>query len=117
MADSQNGRLALAAGGLAAFFASACCLGPLILVTLGLIGAWISNLTVLDPYRSAFIGVALISLVFAYRRIFRAKETCTSGQVCARPQVNKAYKILFGVVAALHLHLNQHMRTLVGQVG
>jgi mercuric ion transport protein len=38
-------------GGLAAILASTCCLGPLVLVALGLSGAWIGNLTRLEPYR------------------------------------------------------------------
>ena len=49
MSEPQNGRGALFAGGLAAILASACCLGPLVLVTLGFSGAWIGNLTVLEP--------------------------------------------------------------------
>ena len=52
MSEPKSGRGALAAGGLAAILASACCLGPLILVLLGFSGAWIANLAVLEPYRS-----------------------------------------------------------------
>jgi len=48
---------ALFVGGLAAILASTCCLGPLVLVALGLSGAWIGNLTLLEPYRPLFIGV------------------------------------------------------------
>lgn len=51
MSEPQNGRGALFAGGLAAILASTCCLGPLVLVALGFSGAWIGNLTVLEPYR------------------------------------------------------------------
>ncbi len=39
MSEPKSGRGALAAGGLAAILASACCLGPLILVLLGFSGA------------------------------------------------------------------------------
>ncbi len=49
MSEPRSGRAALVTGGLAAVVASACCLGPLILVTLGISGAWISNLAVLEP--------------------------------------------------------------------
>ncbi len=52
------------AGGLAAITASTCCLGPLVLVALGFSGAWIGNLTVLEPYRPLFIGAALVALFF-----------------------------------------------------
>ncbi len=65
MSEPQNGRGALFTGGLAAILASACCLGPLVLIALGFSGAWIGNLTVLEPYRPIFIGVALVALFFA----------------------------------------------------
>ena len=54
---------------LAALLASACFLGPLVLVTLGVSGAWIGNLKMLEPYRPLFPGAALIAMFFAYRRI------------------------------------------------
>ena len=103
MLQQQNGRGALVAGGLAAILASTCCLGPLVLIALGFSGAWIGNLTVLEPYRPIFIGVALVALFFAYRRIFRPAAACKPGEVCAVPQVNTAYKALFGIVSALVL--------------
>lgn len=96
-------RSALAFGGLAALLASTCCLGPLVLVALGFSGAWIGNLTVLDPYRPIFIGAALVALFFAWRRIFRRSPACEPGEVCAIPQVRTTYKIIFWVVAALTL--------------
>src|SRR5258707_15491041 len=96
-----DGRTALVTGGLAAILASTCCLGPLVLVTVGFSGAWIGNLTVLEPYRPIFIGVALVALFFAYRRIFRPVQACPPGEVCAIPQVRTTYKTLFWVVAVL----------------
>jgi mercuric ion transport protein len=93
----------LLVGGLAAILASTCCLGPLILVTLGFSGAWIGNLTALEPYRPLFIGVALIALFFAHRRIYRPAKDCAPGELCAVPQVRTAYMIIFWVVVALVL--------------
>lgn len=103
MSEPKNGRGALAAGGLAAILASTCCLGPLVLVALGFSGAWIGNLTVLEPYRPFFIGAALVALFFAWRNIFRPAHVCKSGDVCAVPQVRTAYKLIFWIVAALVL--------------
>lgn len=98
---ARSGRGALLTGGLAAILASTCCLGPLVLITLGVSGAWISNLTLLEPYRPIFIGAAVVALFFAYRRIWRAPAGCEPGQVCALPQVNRSYKALFWIVVAL----------------
>lgn len=103
MAEPQNGRGALFTGGLAAILASTCCLGPLVLITLGFSGAWIGNLTALEPYSPVFIGVALVAMFFAWRRIFRPAQACKPGDVCAIPKIRAIYKFLFWVVAALVL--------------
>lgn len=101
MTPSKPGRVPLAAGGLAAILASTCCLGPLLLVTLGFSGAWIGNLTVLEPYRPLFIGVALVALFFAWRRLFRPARACEPGELCATPRVRSLYKLIFWIVVAL----------------
>ena len=98
---TEGGGGALLAGGSAAILASTCCLGPLVLITIGVSGAWISNLTVLEPYQPIFVGVAVIALLLAWRRIWRPAAACEPGQVCAIPRVNRAYKLLFWAVVAL----------------
>lgn len=103
MEKVRDGRGALAAGGVAAILASACCLGPLVLLSVGFSGAWIANLTALEPYRPVFIGLALLALVLAGRRIFRPAEDCRPGEVCAVPQARTTYKLIFWAVAALVL--------------
>ncbi|HEY3047047.1 MAG TPA: mercuric ion transporter MerT [Polaromonas sp.] len=99
----KGGRGALFAGGVAAMLASACCLGPLLLIALGVSGAWIGNLRALEPYRPFFIAVALAALFFAWRQLWRPVTACSPGEVCAEPEVNRAYKLLFGLVAVLVL--------------
>jgi mercuric ion transport protein len=42
---------------LAAIIGSLCCVAPLVLLTLGISGAWIGQLTALEPYRPIFIGI------------------------------------------------------------
>ena len=101
MARDPQGRIALAAGGLAAILASTCCLGPLVLLLAGFSGAWIGNLTTLEPFRPIFIGAAIAALVLAYRRMFRPASACKPGEVCAVPQVRASYRLLFGTVAGL----------------
>ena len=99
----RTGSGALFVGGLAAVLASTCCLGPLLLVALGLSGAWIGNLTRLEPYRPFFIAAALVALFFAGRRIFRPAQACGPGEVCAVPRTRQIYKLVFGIVSALVL--------------
>lgn len=101
MTTPGNGKTPLAVGAIAALLASACCLGPLMLVTIGISGAWIANLTALEPYRFWFIGAALLAMLLAWRRIFRPAGSCEPEQICVAPTVRNGYRILFWVVAAL----------------
>ena len=101
MPESTQGRTALMTGGLAALLASSCCLGPLVLVTLGFSGAWIGSLRALEPYRPWFLAAALIALFLAHRRIFRPTSNCQPGEVCALPVVQRTYQWLFWIVTAL----------------
>ena len=55
------------------------------------------------PYRPLFLGAALVAMYFAWRRIFRPAQDCQPGEVCAVPQVHRAYRIVFWIVAALVL--------------
>src|SRR5260370_16605515 len=77
--SDRSGSGALFVGGLAAIVASTCCLGPLVLVALGLSRAWIGNLTLVEPYRPFFIAGTLVALFFAGRRIFRPAQACQPG--------------------------------------
>ena len=99
----RTGSGTLFVGGLAAILASTCCVGPLVLVAVGVSGAWIGNLTRLEPYRPFFIAGALVALFFAGRQIFRPAQACEPGEVCAVPRTRRVYKIIFGVVSVLVL--------------
>lgn len=69
MLTNPKGNSSLVTGVVAAILASACCLIPFILLSIGLSGAWLSSLSALDPFRPLFIGIALIALYFAYRNM------------------------------------------------
>lgn len=88
-------------GGIAAVFASACCLGPLALLLLGFSGVWIGNLTALEPYRPYFIGLAILALLIAYRRIWQRVADCQPGLACAQPRARRGYQWLSGLVVLL----------------
>lgn len=84
----------------AAIAASVCCVVPLILLTLGISGAWVSNLAALEPYRPIFISISLSLLGLAFYRVYSKSiksidNKCTTGNICAKPQANKITKIIF----------------------
>lgn len=80
-----------AAGGLiGAVLASTCCVAPLALLTLGVSGAWVGNLTALEPYKSYFAVVALVFIGLGFWQVyFRQKPACAEGSLCARPHSSR----------------------------
>jgi mercuric ion transport protein len=91
----------LAAGVLAAIGASLCCVVPLVLLALGIGGAWIANLTALEPYRPIFIGLTLLFLGLAFRNLYVIAPVCAPGTACADPKVLARQRTVFWVVVVL----------------
>lgn len=85
----------------AAVGASICCVGPFVLLMLGVGGAWISNLTALEPYRPIFIGVTLVFLVLAFRKLYLVPEVCEPDKPCANPVTRRNQRIVFWVVTVI----------------
>src|SRR5258708_550323 len=102
---TRSGNGFLVAGILAALGASACCLGHIVLLALGVSGAWISSLTALEPYRPFFIGLTLLFLAFAFYRLYLAPRACTPESACANPRTLSRRRLVFWIVAVLVLVL------------
>ena len=86
VSTQRNGWLA-AGGVVGAILASACCVIPLLLVMLGVSGAWKGNLTALEPYKPyiAIVTMGLIGVGF-WRVYFQPQAACVDGSYCARPE-------------------------------
>lgn len=84
--DHDHGGWIAAGGLLGAIAASSCCILPLVLFSLGISGAWIGNLTAMEPYRPVFITVTLGFLGYGYYLVYwRPRRACADGNACARP--------------------------------
>src|SRR5438874_3671798 len=77
-----SSKLSMMAGVLAAIGASVCCVGPLVLLGLGVSGAWIGNLVAVEPFRPIFIAVTLLFFVLAYRKLYRRAAVCATDAPC-----------------------------------
>lgn len=97
-------RLAAAGGILAALGAASCCVVPFALFTLGISGAWIGNLTALEPYQPVFATIAAACLGYGFYLVYRKpKVACADGSYCASPSSSRLAKI--GLWTALVLVL------------
>jgi mercuric ion transport protein len=104
--DNGSSAPALTLAGIAALLASTCCVLPLVFALVGISGAWIVHMRVLEPYSPALIVLALVSLGLAGWRLYRplpaALGTCTV-DVDACRQANGAARRWFWLVAVLTL--------------
>ena len=102
---SQSGQRTLLAAVLASIGASLCCVGPLVLLSLGIGGSWISTLTALEPLRPVFIVITLVFIFLAFRKLYLLPATCDPNAPCASPQTRRNQRILFWVFSGLILAL------------
>jgi mercuric ion transport protein len=95
-ADSSARKAGLASLGgiLAALGAASCCVVPFALFTLGISGAWISNLTALEPYQPVFAAVTVGFLGYGFYLVYRKpRVACAEDAYCAKPSSGRFAKI------------------------
>jgi len=89
---------------LGGILASSCCILPLVLVSLGAGGAWLSSLTALSAYQPFFLGMAAIGVGTSIWRARSANRSfCAVDGQCARP-INRRVNLIglwFGGVLAV----------------
>ena len=90
---------------LAAVGASACCVGPFLLLSLGIGGAWISTLTAMEPVRPFFIVMTLIFIVLGYRKLYLTSDRCAVGEICSTSDNPRRQRLLFWLGSAFILIL------------
>jgi mercuric ion transport protein len=96
----QTASKQLWASALAAIVGSLCCVAPLVLLTFGISGAWISRLTALEPYRPISIGVMMVFMGLAFRQLYIVPARCAPGEACANPGLQRRQRQIFWVVVA-----------------
>lgn len=97
----QN-RSSLLMGVLAAIGATSCCAGPLVLLMLGVSGAWIGNLSALEPYRPIFILISMGFLGYVFYQLYIRPPVCEIGS-CEADSLkrNRRWFWLISVIAIL----------------
>lgn len=100
-----TGKRALITGALAAIGASACCVGPLVLLALGIGGTWVGSLTAMEPYRPFFIGLTLLFIWLAFRKLYLVPQVCAPGTPCANQHTHQKQRMAFWIVVVLLLGL------------
>lgn len=91
-------RATLAASILSAIGATACCFGPLLVVSLGVAGSWAARMKSLEPLQPLFVALTVAFMGFAFHRLFIRPKKCAPGEVCELPGVLRRQRIAFWIV-------------------
>ena len=86
------------ASAVAGIGASICCVGPLILLGLGISGAWIANLSALEAVRPFFLLLTVFFIGLAFHKLYLIPQSCEPGKACARNQALGRQRVLFWIV-------------------
>ncbi len=85
----------IAAGAVSALGASTCCVLPLVLVSVGIGGAWVTHLRELERFYYVFIALAIGAFGYAFYRLYLVSAPCAPDIACASPQVRRRQRIAF----------------------
>lgn len=58
-------------------------------------GAWIGTLTTMEPYRPYFMGLTLVFLGLAFRKLYLAPRSCAAEETCGTPRTLRRQRALF----------------------
>src|SRR6266478_9839495 len=92
--STRKAGLVSVGGILGALGAASCCVVPFALFTAGISGAWISNLTALEPYQPVFAAITFGFLGYGFYLVYRKpKVACAEDSYCAKPSSGRTAKI------------------------
>ena len=91
--EARAQRLLAAGGILGALGAASCCVIPFALFLAGVSGAWIGNLTALEPYQPIFAAVSLGFIGYGAWRVYRRPQQVCEDGYCATPRSDRIAKI------------------------
>jgi len=97
-----GGRVATAGSLFGALAMMSCCILPLVLVSFGVGGVWIAQLTALYAYKWYTFGIASAFIGWGFWKVYRAEAgECRDGTVCARPLNRKMMKASLWLAAVV----------------
>jgi len=87
----------IVAGAISALGASTCCMLPLVLVSVGLGGAWVAQLRSLERFYPVFVGLAIAAFCYAFYRLNLKSAPCPpeTEAACAAPVTRRRQRIAF----------------------
>lgn len=103
ISETKTSVLGSTIASLGAILASSCCIIPVVFFNLGIGGAWLGNLAILQPYRIHFIGIAILMFAVGLFLFIRG-QTKKEGE-CSLEEGKRIKRIpvMLGVSAVLFI--------------
>lgn len=100
----KSGWAATGAGVVGALAMTSCCILPLVLISFGVTGVFIGQLTALYAYKWFTFSFAAATLAYGFWKAYRPlpAEACAAG-TCARPMNRRLMRVLLWVALAIVL--------------
>jgi len=105
MRSVLSAKATLVGGVLAGIGASACCVGPLLLLSMGIGGAWIAHLTALERYRPVFIVLTVLFVGLSFWKLYLAPQSCSVEDNCIADRTRMLQRVLLWVLLPIVLLL------------
>jgi mercuric ion transport protein len=91
----MNSKQTMIASVFAGIGASLCCVAPLVLLSLGIGGAWVSTLTAFEPVRPIFMGLTLLFIGLTFGKLYLTTPKCETGKPCSDSEVIRKQRFIF----------------------
>lgn len=92
-------------GTASAIGASACCVLPFALASLGIGGAWLAQIRALERFFPIFVGITVIAFAYGFYRTHLKQAVCEGDSVCAGPNTQRRQKVIFWSAFAFAIFL------------
>ena len=87
------------------FLASLCCLGPLLIATLGAGGAWASYIGIFELYRPYMIAIVIFLFGYSFYKLYIKPPACGIGAACISPKVLFIQRGIFWIIVVISIAL------------
>lgn len=86
-------------GIITAILATACCIGPFIVVVLGIGTA--TAFSKFEAYRPYFMLITIVIWGVAFYKLYLKPDDCKEGDICSMPQFKQKQRLLFWIATVL----------------
>ncbi|MBY0273316.1 MAG: mercury transporter MerT [Alphaproteobacteria bacterium] len=87
------------------FLASLCCIGPWLILTVGIGGTWATYIGFFEPYRPYMIVFVMLLFGYSFYKLYMKPPPCGVGAACISPKVLFIQRGIFWIIVVISIAL------------